>query len=74
MPQKSAPGFGLEKPPPYEYEYKKWPIDILSGDDFLRKWVENPHSSIQDFEDKLQPDEKLWPKSEPLFCFIKSTA
>ena len=28
------------KPPPYEYEYHKMPIDILNGTDKLRMWVE----------------------------------
>ncbi len=50
----------LWKPPPYEYEYKKLPIDILSGCDFLRHWVENNDATIQDLENKLQPDEKQW--------------
>ena len=27
--------------PPYEYEYKKLPIDILNGSDQLRKWVDS---------------------------------
>jgi hypothetical protein len=29
------------KNPPYEYEYKLMPIDILNGTDQLRLWVEN---------------------------------
>ena len=32
------------KPPPYEYEYHKMPIDILNGTDKLRIWVENDGS------------------------------
>ncbi len=28
------------KPPPYEYEYEKLPIDILNGTDEIRKWIE----------------------------------
>ena len=55
-----SPDLEWKLPPPYEYEYKKWPIDILSGDDFLRKWVEDSNSSVQDFEDRVQPDEDHW--------------
>ena len=29
-------------PPPYEYEEKLLPIDIISGSDALGKWIENP--------------------------------
>ena len=54
------PDFDWIKLPPYEYEYKKLPIDILSGDDFLRKWIEDENASITDLEEKLSPDEKLW--------------
>ena len=28
------------KSPPYEYEYKRLPIDLINGTDRLRKWVE----------------------------------
>ena len=58
--KKVHPNFDWIQPPPYEYEHKKMPIDILSGDDFLRNWIENPNSSIKDLEEKLVPDEKLW--------------
>ena len=27
--------------PPYEYEYEKLPVDIVAGDDTLRKWVDS---------------------------------
>ena len=54
-------------PPPYEYEYKKLPIDILSGDDFLRGWIEDSHSSISDLEDKLSKDEDIWKKQRKRF-------
>ncbi len=46
--------------PPYEYEYKKWPIDILSGDSFLRKWAQDSNSSYNECDEKLSKDEKQW--------------
>lgn len=54
------PQFEWISSPPYEYEYKKFPIDILSGDDFLRNWIENSHSSVKDLESQLIPDERIW--------------
>jgi len=37
-------------PPPYEYEYKKLPIDILAGNSWLRLAIENltPLAQIRD--------------------------
>ena len=72
--QKVHPDLDWKKPPPYEYEYKKWPIDILSGDDFLRTWVENPDSTPQDMEDKLLIDETAWAKEcSPFLLYKKSS-
>ena len=58
--RKVHPDFGWLLPPPYEYEYEKWPIDILSGDSFLREWVDNPQSSVEELEKKLTKDESQW--------------
>lgn len=52
--------------PPYEYEYKKMPIDLINGNDFLRKWVES-ESSIKLFEEKLKQDEVSWLSSRKDF-------
>jgi len=43
------------KKPPYEYNYKKEPIDIINGTDKLRHWIENNDSieildSFENFE------------------------
>ena len=35
------------KDPPYEYEYEKWPIDMINGTDQLRIWVEQQGSYDQ---------------------------
>ena len=56
-------------PPPYEYEYKKWPIDILSGDSFLREWIEDPASEAGDLEQKLSKDELAWTQTRKKFLF-----
>ena len=56
------PNFELWRSPPYEYEEKLEPIDILSGDDRLRHWVESDSASAKDFETILEKDEKAWLK------------
>lgn len=46
------------KKPPYEYEYKKFPIDIISGSEKLRKNIENGRK-IDDMEEEwLESAEK----------------
>ena len=63
------PDFCWLSPPPYEYEYKKPPLDILSGDDFLRKWIEDDQAEIQDLEQKLAKDENQWRTERKPFLF-----
>ena len=54
------PDFDLWLQPPYEYEAEKMPIDILSGDSFLREWVDDPAAKWSDLERKLVRDETQW--------------
>ena len=61
--KKVHPDFSLFTNPPYEYEYQKMPLDILSGDGFLRDWINSSSSQPQDLEDKLSKDEELWIKT-----------
>ena len=49
-------------PPPYEYEYEKQPLDILSGSSFLRTWIKDSNSSYKELDKKLSEDEKVWKK------------
>ena len=56
------PDFNWKTDPPYEYEYKKLPFDILSGSSFLRKWIEDSNSKISDLEELLKTDEEKWKK------------
>lgn len=57
-------------PPPYEYEYKKQPIDILSGGSFLREWVEDPQADFKDMDRQLKKDEKKWLElSRPFYLY-----
>ncbi len=65
--KKHHPDFDWITLPPYEYEYEKLPVDILSGDDFLRNWIEDDNASVLDLEKKLFPDETLWIKQRKNF-------
>ncbi len=67
--KKVHPDFNWLLPPPYEYEHEKWPIDILSGDSFLREWIENPDATPEDLEKKLSTDEKKWTQLSKAYDF-----
>ncbi|MDE0119744.1 MAG: DUF1343 domain-containing protein [Bdellovibrionales bacterium] len=67
--KKHHPDFDWIAPPPYEYEYEKPPIDILSGDDFLRHWIADQSASIMELEEKLSADEKLWQEQMKKYLF-----
>jgi uncharacterized protein YbbC (DUF1343 family) len=54
------PDFKLWREPPYEYEEKLMPIDILSGNDKLRAWVEDSAPLIDEWEHSLRSDEQAW--------------
>ena len=45
---------------PYEYETKKLAIDLLSGGNFLREWVDDANAEPGDLEARLQQDEEAW--------------
>ena len=68
--KKVHPDFDWILPPPYEYEHEKWPIDILSGDSFLREWIENKSAVPADLEKKLSTDEQKWKSlSQPYYLY-----
>ena len=57
-------------PPPYEYEYEKWPIDLLSGDSFLREWIQNSNAIYSDLDEKLSKSEKQWKECiQPFYIY-----
>lgn len=65
--RKLYPNFELWRPPPYEYENKLEPIDILSGDESLRKWVDHPTLGAEDLERLLATDENVWQEQRQAF-------
>ncbi|MCB0386032.1 MAG: DUF1343 domain-containing protein, partial [Bdellovibrionales bacterium] len=54
------PDYEIWRQPPYEYEENKMPIDILSGSDFLRNWVDDGHGEPEDLNKRLLEHEKQW--------------
>ena len=56
MFRRSDPGGFAWKPPPYEYEHHKLPIDILAGTDALRADVESD-TPLQDLASRWRADE-----------------
>ena len=60
--QRIHPGFELWRPPPYEYETRLMPIDILSGHDELRGWVAAEQPRITEWDESLRADEEAWIK------------
>jgi len=44
----------------FEYEKGRLAIDLISGSIFLRNWVDDSSKTVQDFEEKLNNDEKEW--------------
>ncbi len=49
------------KNPPYEYEYEKLPIDILAGNDWLRRWIEEL-KPLTEVDERLREEEKTYQK------------
>lgn len=60
--RRAHPEFDIWRPPPYEYEEDKLPIDILSGSSELREWVDSSEDRIQPWNDRMRADEERWKK------------
>ena len=65
------PEFSWKKPPPYEYEKRKLPIDILSGSGRLRKWIESSRTTVREWDEYLLSEESLWEKERTPFLLYK---
>ncbi len=61
--QRVYPNLNLWRSPPYEYEEKLFPIDILSGHDQLRKWVAKGDAATSEWHESLLADELAWEQS-----------
>lgn len=54
------PGLTLWTEPPYEYEYDRIPIDVITGGDRFRKWVDDPAARWTDLENEVRDDLRSW--------------
>ena len=54
------PDYDLFRDFPYEYVYDRLAIDVITGCDFLRKWVDDRASKPADLEAFLGKDEAIW--------------
>lgn len=61
-----------KKPPPYEYEYKKDPIDIISGGSDLQNWIKDPSLTSSYWNDFLKEEEENWKKQQKKFFLYSS--
>jgi len=63
--------YSWKSKPPYEYETKLDPIDIISGSKYLQKWVEDSSSSVKHWEAFLLSEEIKWEKERKDFLLYK---
>ena len=65
--KKIHPSIKWKTAPPYEYEYEKDPIDIISGGDDLQKWIEDSSSTSSSWNEFLKEEEESWKKEQKDF-------
>ena len=54
------PDYPLWRAFSYEYENERLAIDVISGSELLRRWVDDPAASPADFDDLAKTDESSW--------------
>jgi len=54
------PDYELWRDFPYEYEYGRLPIDLISGSEELRCWVDDAGATPSDLESLAAADERQW--------------
>ena len=65
------PSISWKAKPPYEYEFKKDPIDIISAGKDLQNWIEDSSSSAKDWDEFLSSEERQWKKQQKDFLLYK---
>ncbi|MSP38216.1 MAG: DUF1343 domain-containing protein [Deltaproteobacteria bacterium] len=63
------PDYELWRDFPYEYEKDRLAIDVISGSELLRRWVDDGESTPEDLETAASSEEKLWEEDRRL-CSI----
>lgn len=54
------PDLVLWTEPPYEYEYERRPIDVITGGMRLRQWVDTPDAGWEQIAAPLDEEEEQW--------------
>jgi uncharacterized protein YbbC (DUF1343 family) len=54
------PDYDLWRDFPYEYEHNRLPIDVISGGELLRHWVDNPDATPAELDALAAADETSW--------------
>jgi uncharacterized protein YbbC (DUF1343 family) len=58
--RKLRPDYALWRDVPYEYERERLAIDVISGGELLRGWVDDPAAGAADLDALAAPDERAW--------------
>jgi len=68
--KRAHPEIKLWTDPPYEYEFERRPIDVITGGTRLREWVENPKTNWRALDDVIAREEEEWrTESAPFFIY-----
>lgn len=54
------PSYEIWRDFPYEYEVDRLAIDLINGSDFLRTWVDEKSSKVEDLESECAKSESEW--------------
>ena len=54
------PDYDLWRDSPYEYEYDRLTIDLISGSESFRQWVDDAAAVPADLEALADSDERAW--------------
>ena len=54
------PDYELWRHFPYEYEHDRLAIDLITGGELLRQWVDDPEATPDDLDALAKSDEEVW--------------
>jgi uncharacterized protein YbbC (DUF1343 family) len=65
------PDYPLWRDFPYEYERDRLAIDLISGSELLRRWVDDPAATPGDLDALTEPDEASWREEREPFLLYR---
>ncbi len=65
------PDYSLWRDFPYEYVTGRLAIDVITGCETLRKWVDDSEAELADLESFLASDEKIWKEQTRVYQIYK---